>query len=470
MQKKINVGVLNVFGNNEVLDEIVSNSSGEYFNVNPEQPLESVQDIQDLLSKHLEKRSGQHDLVFVLNLVPGKTDESLPSDVSEGRKATVDRVLNWLTNELDSVIGLACIIVRRSDLPNVTVTSRLRDVGIEVAGVDVDIEVESLGSKYRDSSLVDFPRRATWLDRRLRQSLVKWRLDSSDFDEYLKIRKSAFTCLESEPETEKRELCVRGTEYNVDVLLGFKLSSEKASSRLTIFFNGAIDPLRAAGKPVFQRHTLWASMNEDCCSIADPTQNLFPSLALGWGQGSKGYWGIVAQSAVVSAVSDYWRIERNLGPDEGTIRLYGSSGGGFQALACGTITHVDSVIANNPQLDWLKYEGRTQVKELMQAVYGKWSDRPTFRDEWRERISLIDLWRCTSYAPEFDYVVNACSSTDVKNQLSALLAFWNTPGAATISANSSLRFYNSQRDGHSPLLAPELFDLLKGRGQVYSTQ
>lgn len=468
--KSINVGILNAFGENEVLQDIVSNSGGEYFDINPSKCLESFPELQDFILQHITKRGVQNDTVYILNLISGNREGGEASGRLAASKFSANQVVEWLIREFNSAFGVACIIVRRSERPNSAVLSKLRDRGIEVASIDVDFDLESLGTKYRDSSLVDFPRRAEWLERRLRQSLVKWRLKDPDFDEYLKIRRAALSKLHCDSEEEKREICVPGTEYNVDVLLGLKQLTENDSPKLTIFFNGAIDPQRAAGKPVYQRHTLWGSLKDDCCAIADPTQNLFPNLALGWGQGSKGHWGIVAQSAVVSAVTDYWRMQRKLGPDEGTVWLYGSSGGGFQALACGTFVQVDGVIANNPQIDWLKYEGRTQVKELMQAVYGKWSDRPTFRDEWRERISLIDLWRCSSYAPEFDYVVNARSSTDIKNQLSGLLAFWSVQGAATISANSSLRFYNSKKDGHSPLLAPELFDFLNGRAQTYSTR
>lgn len=239
-----------------------------------------------------------------------------------------------------------------------------------------------------------------------------------------------------------------------------------ASKRITFFFNGAIDPERANGRPVFQRTSFFPDIEGTCVSIPDPTQDAFRELKLGWGQGTPEVWGIATQVGVVEGIVEGWLKLNNLNRDQALVQFHGSSAGGFQALMVGTFVRADRVLANNPQVDVLHYESLAAKKTMATSVYGELAAKdgeieevlglnaPTdvyMRQNWNRRLSLVALWSRTGYAPRSWLLVNSQSSTDVQLQMKPLLSFLSGSPGLNLLPEVRLEMYASPERQHNPI-------------------
>ena len=388
------------------------------------------------------------------------------AEMNEERIDCVLGVLREISANSESFPFITDVIVNRNSIlkerirQSTDISAVLRHSAIKFWDDDATLQIED--SKYRDTSANSGVQSMVWLHRQILAARAQAYLTENEQHRFTCIRNRAYFAVMHRLNNGEYDSQIEIEESAYKNHLAFDVDAELStdSPLLTVYFNGAIDPARAAGRPVFQRKSWWPELPGDSSSIPDPTQSAYSNLALGWGQGTKTNWGVISQAAMVSGLSTAWREFNELTSDEGRVNLYGSSGGGFQALAVGTFTSVSNVIVNNPQVDWLKYEGRSHVRQLMQEVYGPHSNNPSFRDTWSYRISVIDLWRAVGFAPEFTYVVNSASRFDLKNQVNELLKFWSTYEGASMVNNSQLRFYSAPEDGHNPLLTRELIELL----------
>lgn len=244
-------------------------------------------------------------------------------------------------------------------------------------------------------------------------------------------------------ELERRDVSVEG-----DITVHVLASLVPGSSRLTVLFSGAIDPKRAAGKPVFQRSSWRDGIEGSVVYIADPTLSLHPALRIGWGQGGKGRTLISALVGVVEGVVDACHDRGDRRPD---VVAYGSSAGGFLALQLASYAGMEvRCLANNPQLDWLRYEVRSAVAETIQYCYPG-EPQHDFRKRHHESVALTEVWRATGYLPSAQLWVNSASSTDMQLQLLPVLT-----GLESFIGNHSfdaldIHLYADHEAGHNPL-------------------
>lgn len=327
--------------------------------------------------------------------------------------------------------------------------------GVSIRVFRSDAEERAGDSRYRDTGIADQVYSAQRLLRFAKLMRARHSLGQSEFDRFRKIRALVRAEVKSSWATPGEQECA----IEDGIINAAYVLKQPESRTLTVYFNGAIDPRRAKGRPVFQRRTWWPKVGGSHLSIADPTQALHPELALGWGSGSIESWGILDQAAVAQGFIDSWKLWCGAtNAQDCRIRIYGSSGGGFQALAAGTFVEAHEVIANNPQVDWTRYEYRSHVEAVASNVYG--DSVATVAERFPERINLTKLWSKAGYAPTFDLLVNGASGADVSRHTAVILDWLKVPQNASSVANSSVRFYYSPADGHNPLLPEEAFALL----------
>ena len=418
---------------------------------------ESADSYEAKLSELLSQLDRDNFDVVVLDSTIGRgstTNEKVRIEIG------IAKFLELAVTKIGIQLPVPAIILNRDCSMESSEIEKFEKNGTKILEFDGCLTENQFGSQYRDHSLNGYPRGESWVRRALTNALVLYRLDEQDISNFTEVKCRMQEALEKSYGLDEDQVEVDTGDYKGHIAYRFKDSKDNPDNLLVIYFNGAIDPKRAEGKPVFQRKSWWPELPGDSASCADPTQNAFKDLALGWGQGTRQAWGIPVQAAMVSALISFWRKRCGLRIDEGTVVLYGSSGGGFQALEVGTLLRVDRVLVNNPQLDWLKYEGRKHVIDLMQKVYGPWSNHSGFRGEWAERISVLEFWEGAGFVPAFDLFVNAFSSPDIRNQVAPLLSKMGNEKAARKFENVSIRYYTCSEDGHSPLLTRELLGIV----------
>lgn len=224
-----------------------------------------------------------------------------------------------------------------------------------------------------------------------------------------------------------------------------KVRSVDGSRTLTVFFNGAVDPTRAGGSPVFQRSSWASELEGSLLFLSDPTITQTNGLKIGWGQGAPGASAI---PLLVGAVEGM--VEALGGRENVAVLLYGSSAGGFQALSVASFLSVDRVLVNNPQFDWLKYEVRWAVKEVLDFSYAGES-QVGFRERHRLRVSLLDLWRSYGFVPSMKYLLNSASEHDVSQQFEPFSSQVLSNMSLLAGSEVSVRTYSDAGAGHNPL-------------------
>lgn len=295
------------------------------------------------------------------------------------------------------------------------------------------------------------------LNTTIRQQLNRLFLSRTDFELFQFSYQKARHTLESVHSTgDETHGVVAAEGLRTEYFVGGAKCSPAEPMRLTVFFNGAIERERSGGKVVFQRRTWMKDIHGVSAYIADPTLSAENDLGIGWGLGNKSSWGIPMQAGVVQAIIDDWRFRNRLHPSDGEVQFFGSSAGGFQALAVSALVPVNRVIVNNPQVDWLKYEARRFVLAAVNHVFGPEANTSSFRHIWGKRISVPTLMQRSLFLPNVMYLLNVCSQADFNIQFPLLREYYvQLPGDAATN-NFVVHYYKSPETGHAPLPKEEL--------------
>ena len=160
------------------------------------------------------------------------------------------------------------------------------------------------------------------------------------------LHPSTFTLSsQNKPESEDRALQFEGLNWKFPALY---FSSEHP--RLFILPSGATDRNKIT-LPYFNRWT-WAAAGKfpgHVLCIGDPTLELHDEMRLGW------YLGKDTHDATDELCSFVQRFAETLGIPEDKIVFWGSSGGGFAALALASRIEGSTAVAINAQTDALAY-------------------------------------------------------------------------------------------------------------------
>lgn len=215
------------------------------------------------------------------------------------------------------------------------------------------------------------------------------------------------------------------------------------SDRLTVLFNGAINPDISGGRIVFQRKTWACDIDSHCLYIFDPTMIKYPHLTLSWGLFDKTF------DAFQEIVKFVEVVRASLGIIGGQKTLYfGSSGGGYQAIACASRDVNSTAFVINPQIDWTKYDGVRFVKQVAKAIF-QCDSVEDIRIKYPEKTALWHYWQATGYFPICHYMVNVASPFDMQDQFRPLLDSLTHLGPQAFNRITIAPYHNYEL-GHNP--------------------
>lgn len=139
--------------------------------------------------------------------------------------------------------------------------------------------------------------------------------------------------------------------------------------------------------PAFNRWT-WAVdgvFPGNVLCISDPTLELHHDLEIGWCLGDKDNCATTELSEFVINLADSKGIPRE------RIVIYGSSAGGFAALALSACIEGSIAVAINPQVDALSYSATSQVDLLSKTCFDMPKD--IIRRDFADRVDMTTRWQ-----------------------------------------------------------------------------
>lgn len=133
--------------------------------------------------------------------------------------------------------------------------------------------------------------------------------------------------------------------------------------------------------------------------VSDPTIIKFPTLRGGYYQGTRDWYAIKYCAEVIL------KIAASLNITENNILLYGSSQGGFAALAIHSLLHRTKVLAECPQTDLSILTSAQEARlDMLNTVY----EQVSFDDlvnELRIRTSILKLYQVNSLLPSNIHII-----------------------------------------------------------------
>lgn len=132
------------------------------------------------------------------------------------------------------------------------------------------------------------------------------------------------------------------------------------SSKLFILFPGAYD--RSKGTVQFQRHSWAKDIDGHVVIFDDPTIHETNDIEIGWFQANAG----TLEAALIACIRN---IIQELSIEESSMRLFGTSAGGFTSLRLSNNFLESDVIVINPQTNVTQYIQR-HYEKILQQCYG----------------------------------------------------------------------------------------------------
>lgn len=227
-----------------------------------------------------------------------------------------------------------------------------------------------------------------------------------------------------------------------DITVPLLVVSRTGAQRVAIMCNGAVDQERAGGQPVFQRSTWSLAIEHHQIYVHDPATGAPDYLSLAWGHMSRDVWATDAIGEVVRAVAGA------LGCSSPEHRVYfGSSAGGFMALALLAGDANARALINNAQFDWTRWMA-TGVNALRHARFGGMLPAD-IRRHYPLTSNVLNLLADRGAPVRVDYHVNLASVQDRKQDLPTFQAF--VRAYPKLSANVRVHEYFNAAAGHNPM-------------------
>lgn len=223
------------------------------------------------------------------------------------------------------------------------------------------------------------------------------------------------------------------------------------ADKLVVLSNGAVDQTVAQGRPVFQRSSWSAEIRHHQIYFCDPGTIGDDRLPLAWGQVSQEY----------SAIHDASRAVRTLAAGLGVgfphRRIYyGSSAGGFMALALLADDPGACAVINNAQFDWTRWMP-TDLNSLRAARFGNMLPL-RLRLRYPLRTNVLNMLVKRNHAARIEYHVNRASKHDREIDLPAFVDFVRTH--PTLTADVRIQAYEDSEAKHNPLPKDQTLNLL----------
>lgn len=219
--------------------------------------------------------------------------------------------------------------------------------------------------------------------------------------------------------------------------------------------------------PAFSRWT-WAQQKKfpgHVLCVADPTLELHKDLGLGW------YLGTAEHDATDDLAMLIRRFAEGLGIPEGKIIFWGSSGGGFSALALASRIENTTAVAINAQTDIFAYESATDIEKVRRHCFG---DKPIkeIQEQYGSRINMVQAWRNNRSSR----AILLQNTLDAHHYACHFTSFWESlggrsEGGATAGGRQYAWLYSDSR-GHAPepeQMIPEIVNLINQESFTAST-
>lgn len=219
----------------------------------------------------------------------------------------------------------------------------------------------------------------------------------------------------------------------------FFFSDNKDWSKVIVMFNGAVAASQRLNGFGFQRWTWAKQFKHPVIIIADPATFGDDGLALGWYVGLRGsYYLPSALETILPFIK-----KRNQAAE---VVTFGSSAGGFTALAALQLGYADIAIAINPQTDVEKYTLQSAVRSMLR----KYSHGDTYvsQPEDRERLSLISMgFDRAKKSARIIYAQNSADTHHYEDHMTPYLGFVKK---SELSDRCISVVFNDEKQGHNP--------------------
>ncbi|MGH7183774.1 MAG: hypothetical protein ACREJN_17610 [Nitrospiraceae bacterium] len=247
-------------------------------------------------------------------------------------------------------------------------------------------------------------------------------------------------CAFMKPKPEERTLLLHGQYWKFPALY----FDGKGQQWLFVMLSAAIDRTKQR-LPVFNRWT-WAQMGKfpgHVLCVADPTLDLHDEVKLGW------YLGTDEQDASEELSQFIRRFAKALGIPEDKIVIWGSSGGGFAALAVTSHIEKATAVAINAQTDIFAYE----IARYVETVRGYcFRNQPAqhIQEHFGTRVNMAQAWRRNRTSR----VILIQNKLDTHHYACHFRPYWEAlGGTAEGGASADGRHYAwlySDSNGHAP--------------------
>lgn len=230
------------------------------------------------------------------------------------------------------------------------------------------------------------------------------------------------------------------------------------SESLFVLMPSAVD----RGKMVLPAFSRWAWAAEGlfpghALCIADPTLELNENLRLGWLIGNK-------EHCATTELADFViKFARSKGIPNERIVIYGSSAGGFAALALAACIEGSIAVAINAQTDALSYNSPKQISLIQQYCFDNLPQNE-IRRNFSDRVDMAMRWKSVNKSKAF-LIQN---QTDTHHYNVHFLPFWESLGGTAASgvthAGRHTAWVYHQEGGHIPEskeMAQEIISMLK---------
>ena len=158
----------------------------------------------------------------------------------------------------------------------------------------------------------------------------------------------------------------------------------KVSDSLFVMMPSAIDRSKIS-LPSFSRWTWAKDLPGSVLCLADPTLELDKALRLGWLIGDK------TRCATKDIAEFIMDLAQKKGIPREKIVIYGSSAGGFSALALAAYIEGSVAVAINAQTDALSYNVAEQVDLVRKACFEDMSS-DAVRENFPDRVDMVSRW------------------------------------------------------------------------------
>jgi hypothetical protein len=253
------------------------------------------------------------------------------------------------------------------------------------------------------------------------------------------------------PEEGALLLCGRHWKYPALYYSG----SEQRS--LYVMLSAMIDR-KKHGPPVFNRWT-WAEKKMfpgHVLCVSDPTLELHNGLDLGW------YLGTAEHDASEDLAEVIRGFAAKLGVPDDRIVIWGSSGGGFSALAVASRIKKATAVAINAQTDIFTFKNSQAVEAVKKSCFGGQSVKH-IREHFGPRVNMAQAWKSNRSSR----AILLQNTLDAYHYTHHFIPFWEALGGKTEGGEAAAgRLYGwlySDPRGHAPepeQMIPEILDLI----------